>query len=102
MFKKRYLLVLIVLLLIISSTIGFRIEQNRIYAACRDKLSSSDNPFSGNWKYQYTVFFANGGFPPPITVVFRNPPNALWCHVHRNGLEWEVDRIGDLGVSPLP
>src|SRR5512147_1776331 len=102
MFKKRYLLILIVSLLVISAIISFAIErhrlyaeQPRIYAACRDKLASSDNLFRGDWKYEYTVLFSNGGFPPPISVVFSDPPNTLWCHVHWNGSEWEVDDIGN-------
>jgi len=104
MFKKRYLPILIVLLLVISTTVPIAIEGYRIYAVCRDKLSSSDSRLGSGWKYQYIVFSSDSvsHFPPPITVVFDDGVNTLWCHVHRNGSKWEVDTILATMVAPLP
>ncbi len=101
MSKKRYLLIPIVLLL--GSMILFGIEQYRIYATCRDELSSSPI-ISGNsrdLKYEYTIFLPGRDYPP-ITVFFSYRGHTAFCHVRRNGLVWEVDDAEFLLASPYP
>ncbi len=101
MFKKRYLLILIMLLLIISSIAYFEIEKYRIVSVCRDTLTSSDNSLRGDFEYKRIIFLPGRGYPP-ITVLFSYRGDVAFCHVRRNGSEWDVDEAGLFGISPLP
>lgn len=89
MFKKRYLPILSVLLLVIGIIVLFGIEWHRAYVACRDKLATRYGHVVS--EYQYTRFH----LPPdtPITMLFDNEIGGSWCYVHRHGLKWEVNAI---------
>jgi hypothetical protein len=102
MFKKRYLSILVVLLLVVSTMVPFGIEWYRIYTVCRNEMLSSGGSFYRDWEYQYTVFFPQNDSYPPITVVFGNEKSTVWCRVRRSGLGWEVTSIGDTMGAPLP
>ena len=82
---KRYLLILIVLLFVISSVVYFEIEKYRIVAVCRDALVSSDSPFRGDFEYEHIIFLSGRGYPP-ITVLFDYRGDTAFCHVRLVGL----------------
>lgn len=96
------LLILIALVFIvctigpIKKAIG---EHSPMAKVCQNAISSA---FGDGWEYDYIVSssdspFLENSFPRPITVVFGDGVNTLWCHVRHNGSEWEVD---DLSAPP--
>ncbi len=94
-FKKRYLLILIVLLLLIGAIVPFEIEKHKIVAVCRDALSSG----GGDLKYEIMVFYPWENY---ASVSFSYRGDTAFCNVRRNGSEWEVTGAGFFGISPLP
>ncbi len=100
MSKKHYLPIL-ASLLVVSSIIYFGIETYRIVAVCKDTLAPSDSPFRGDFEYKRIDFLPGHGYRP-ITVLFDFRGDTAFCHVHRSGSEWKVDKAGLFGIAPLP
>jgi hypothetical protein len=89
MFKKRYILILIVLLLVVGAMVSSKRENDMIIALCRDALSSTPFIDAADLKYSY--------MEGPI-VYFTYRQDKAFCHVRRNGSEWEVDGGGFFGA----
>ena len=95
MFKKRNLsiIALIVFAFTVGSIVAIRIEQSKIYEACRSAIVPVENQES--WKYQRTRFV-----PFPVAVIFENGTNTVSCNVQRNSSVWQVTDIKT--TSELP
>jgi hypothetical protein len=96
MFKKRYLLVLVLVILLFTLGAMTVISGDRyqVVRVCRNALSSVQG--YGTWKYQRTSFHS------PIRVYFSNGVNTAWCEMQQNGSEWEVTALAPSMVSPYP
>jgi hypothetical protein len=93
MIKKHYILIVIVLLLVVGTIVSSKRENDKIIALCRDALSSSPFIDATDLKYSYM---------DGRTVYFYYRQDIAFCHVRRNGSEWEVDNGGFLGISTNP
>jgi hypothetical protein len=100
MFKNRYLLTIIALLLVIGAIVPFVIERNRIYVVCKDELSS--NPIVSSSSGDLTFKSMTFSSPVAVTVFLNYRKGIAFCHVGRNGSEWDVYNTGFLETWPYP
>jgi hypothetical protein len=90
MFKKHYILIVIVLLLVVGTIVISKRVNDKIIATCREALSSGPFIDATDLKYSYM---------DGPTVYFNYRQDMAFCHVRYSGLGWEVDSGGFLGIS---
>lgn len=89
MFKRRYLLIftLVILLVIVSSMIFLRGNLYGAYTVCRNELPSGDG-----WKYLRTSFYTDGD--QSFTIYYVSETTIVGCHFRYDGSEWKVLLLG--------
>lgn len=112
MFKKRYLFILIPLVLVFTIVAIITIiraidEHSQRVDVCRNALSS-DRPGYTFYECGSTDIYSPLNYqraeasPISVTIYFDDGTNDMWCDMQRHGSEWVVISRGSTITAPCP
>src|SRR5512138_1917808 len=119
MFKKRYLSIFVIIILLfsfvavvaITQAVAMKNEQSQMIEVCRNALSSalsSDRPGYTSYSCGDTVIYSPIRYEKTkfsvlsVTVYFDDGTNDMWCDAQWRGLEWVVIGWGSTIVGMCP